>query len=82
MTATVTGITKNASKYGGHFYYMFFRDKDGVSRRSCLDPKMGNFARWQGFIQRALNGEEFQLTNLLLINNGTMVDADSYPKEV
>ena len=83
MRATVTGISRNPSKYGGHFFYMFFKvetPEGHENMRSCLDPKMGNFKRWEGLVKRAEEGEVFVLDNLN--KKGNMVDADSHPKEI
>ena len=80
MRYQVTGISKNPSKYTGSFYYMFFKDEQGKSIRTCLDPKMRNFKRWQTFIERVEKKEEFSLDNLKL--KGNMIDADSQPKLV
>jgi len=78
MRTTVTGIKKNISKYGGHFYYIFFKNEEGISLRSCLDPKMGNFSRWEKIIEKAVAGEVFEVDNL--IQKGNIIDADSFPK--
>ena len=76
MKATLLKTQETTSKFGGKFYYAFFKDALGKSYRSCLYPNYGNFARWRSFIGKQgiiLDG---------LIAKGTMVDADSYPVEV
>lgn len=72
MKAMLLWTVEHPSKYGGHFYYAFF---NGKSYRSCLDPKMGNFARWLRFIGK----ENVQLDGLVLRRG--VIDADSHPKE-
>ena len=46
MKAKIIGFEKRDSKYGGHFFYIFFKDEDGKSYRTCADPKCRNFNRW------------------------------------
>ena len=76
MKATLLRTERHPSKYGGVFYYAFFKGEDGKSYRSCLSPTCGNFNRWSGLIGR----ENITVENLVF--KGNMVDADSYPKEV
>lgn len=72
MRAEITGIEKRTSKYGGFFYYVFFRG-DGKSFRSCLDPKCQNFGRWEKLLKvgNVIEGLELKGPGL--------VDADSKP---
>jgi hypothetical protein len=76
MRAILLKTQEGTSKFGGKFYYAFFKSESGKSYRSCLYPNFGNFKRWAGFIGR----KEVVLDNL--IEKGNMVDADSFPKEV
>lgn len=76
MIATLIRTQEMPSKFGGKFYYAFFRGDDGRSYRSCLTPSCHNFNRWRPFI-----GKEFiKLDNLIL--KGGMIDADSTPTEI
>jgi hypothetical protein len=76
MKALLLKTTENPSKYGGKFYYAFFKSADGRSFRSCLDPKMANFRRWLRFIGK----ENIELDGL--VAKGSLIDADSHPVEV
>ncbi len=76
MRATLLKTQEGTSKYGGKFYYAFFKSESGKSYRSCLYPNCGNFKRWAGFIGR----KEVILDNLVEKEN--IIDADSFPKEV
>jgi len=74
MKAMLLKTEKRTSKFGGNFYYLFFKGEDGKSYRSCLYPNYGNFRRWQDIIGKeniALDG---------LIAKGKMIDADSFPR--
>lgn len=74
MIATITKIQKKSSRYGGHFFYVFFRSIDGKkSYYSCLYPKMRNFARWKLVMDIGTT-----LTNLKLVKGKPkLIDADS-----
>ena len=74
MQALLIKTQEVPSKFGGTFYYAFFKNKKG-SFRSCLYPAYRNFSNWKPFIGR----ENITLTGLKTI--GKMVDADSRPKE-
>lgn len=76
MKAILQKTTKQPSKYGGDFFYAFFKLENGESARSCLSPKCKNFARWKSFIGK----ENIVLDGLTI--KGNLVDADSFPKEV
>jgi hypothetical protein len=76
MKATLLKTKEHISKFGGKFYYAFFKGEDGKSYRSCLYPNYGNFPRWLPFI-----GKEGILLDGLN-PKGSMIDADSFPKQV
>jgi hypothetical protein len=76
MKATLLKTQKTTSKFGGDFFYAFFKGEDGKSYRSCLYPKYGNFSRWSGLIGK----ENVVLDGLNL--KGRMIDADSFPRVV
>jgi len=78
MQARIMKVEEKRSKYAGMFYYVFFKDTEtGKSIRSCIDPKMGNFRRWEPLLHPGM-----VLGNLRTINrNGaTIIDADSLPE--
>ena len=76
MIATLLKTVEKKSKFGGTFFYAFFKTSEGKSCRACLYPNFGNFKRWQPFINR----EKVVLNGLAI--KGNLVDADSFPKEI
>lgn len=71
MIATIIKIDKKASKYGGDFYYVYFKSDECKSYYTCLYPKMRNFSRWKTVMKV---GNTF--TNLK-VKEKTLIDADS-----
>ena len=79
MKATLLKTEKRLSRYGGYFYYSFFKGKNGKSYYSCLYPKMRNFEQWRPFIMRV----NVELDGLKLVKGkNRLVDADSPVKEI
>lgn len=73
MICTIIKIQKRKSRYGGHFYYAFFKDDKGKSFYTCLYPKMRNFARWNKILKVGVT-----LAGLHTVKNKTkLIDADS-----
>lgn len=73
MIATLIKLQKKRSRYGGYFYYAFFKGEDGKSYYTCLYPKMRNFKRWNKVLDI---GKVF--TNLKLVKGKEkLIDADS-----
>ena len=80
--ATITGISERPSKFGGIFYYIYFKDtENGKSYRTCVYPNFRNFKHWKNIISRWSNKTLITLDNLI-VRNGGMVDADSIPTMV
>ena len=79
MKYTTTGFELKASRFGGDFYYLFFKRQDGKSFRTCLDPKMRNFKRWEPVLKLVKEGKEVILYSLNEKKND-MIDADSFFK--
>ena len=79
MEARIMKVDEKRSRYGGNFYYVFFKDlSTGKSMRTCIDPKMGNYRRWHGFLEPGI-----VLGNLRTIirrNGSELIDADSLPE--
>jgi len=46
MTAKIIKIQKKSSKYGGHFFFVCFKDLEDNSYISYIYPKMRNYKRW------------------------------------
>ena len=76
MIAKIVKIEKKSSRYGGHFFYAFFKTKEEKSYYTCLYPKMRNFKKWQPFMKKGktLKGLE--------ILKGRLINADSKIEEV
>jgi len=78
MTAKIIKIQKKSSRYGGHFFYAFFKGLDGKSYYTCLYPKMRNFSRWKKVLDVGIT-----LTGLKkVIGKDNLLDADSRFKVV
>lgn len=76
MKATLLKVSEMPSKFGGKCYLACFKCEDGKSRRSWWYPSYSNFNRWKSFISR----ENVELDGLN--TKGTLIDADSYPREI
>lgn len=74
MKAQLLRTSEQQSRYGGRFYYFFFKGEDGKSYRSCMYPNMGNFKRWKPYVGKT----DVWLDNLVL--KGNLIDADSHPR--
>lgn len=72
MIAKLIKIKRKPSKYGGYFYYAFFKEKNtDKSYYTCLYPKMRNFTRWKKVMR-----EGVVLKGLKILKN-RLIDADS-----
>ncbi len=80
MIYKVQKITKAPSKYGGHFFYVFFKGSDGDSYKTCLDPKMRNYKNWLELITVFNASITAVHVSGLKIKKGNLIDADSKPK--
>ena len=73
MIYTMIKIQKKSSRYGGHFFYAFFKGDDGNSYYTCLYPKMRNWSRWKKVLKVGA-----MFTNLKKVKgNPKLIDADS-----
>ena len=73
MIATIIKIQKRKSRYGGYFYYAFFKDDKGKSFYTCLYPKMRNFSRWNKILKVGVT-----LAGLHTVKGkAKLIDADS-----
>ena len=73
MTAELVKIEKKPSRYGGHFFYAFFKGIDGKPYYTCLFPKMRNYRRWQKVMKIGLVFSDLRLVK----GKGNLIDADS-----
>ena len=75
MRVVITKVKKERSKYGDIFYYVFFKDREGNSYKSCIYPKMRNYTNWIGKLKAGL-----MLDNInVKMSNKKLIDADSKP---
>lgn len=78
MTATIIKLEKKRSKYGGFFWYVFFKSLMGKSYYTCVYEKMRNYSRWKRVLDIGIT-----LTGLKLSNKKpNLIDADSRFKKV
>lgn len=74
----VTGLKEQKSKYGGEFYYVYFKEYDtGNSYRTCLTPSCRNYKNWISLINN-YNDKVVEVENVRA--EGKLIDADSLPK--
>ena len=69
MKLQITSFKNTPSKYGGFFYYVFFKDEAGKNYKSCIYPNCRNFNKWRSVLKRGAI-----LNNLI---SAGLVDADS-----
>ena len=78
MKAKVTGIIKdNPSKHGNKFAYIFFKDEEGNSYKTCIYENCHNKDNWKYILDNP--DKEIWLYNLIVKEKG-LIDADSLPK--
>ena len=73
MTAEIIKIQKKKSRYGGYFYYVFFKSLTGKSYYSCVYERMRNFARWKKILDVGVVLSGLRLSN----TKPNLIDADS-----
>lgn len=74
----MTGCKERESKYGGTFYYVYFKDYEtGVSYKTCVSPNYRNFKNWRSAIE-SFKDKVVEVENVRA--NGNLIDADSLPK--
>ena len=73
-----TGIKERESKYGGRFYYVYFKEyESGKSYKTCLSPNYRNYKNWRSLIE-SFKDKVVEVENARA--NGNLIDADSTPK--
>ena len=81
IKAKIIKIEEKTSRCGGIFYYVFFKNTEGKSFRTCIFPRCGNYKRWQPIIEKFFkNDGELWLDGLVLKGKG-LIDADSWFRE-
>lgn len=72
MKCQILKITKQPSKYGGEFYYVFMKSiEDGSDYKTCIYPKCRNYQRWKPYLHEGI------ILDNLRIKYGNLIDADS-----
>lgn len=73
----VTGVKEMNSKYGGKFYYVYFKEYEtGKSYRTCLTPGFRNYKNWEKVINN-FDDNVIEVENVRA--NGNLIDADAMP---
>lgn len=74
----MTGCKEQKSKYGGTFYYVYFKDYEtGTSYKTCVSPNYRNYKNWRSAIEN-FKDKVVEVENVRA--NGKLIDADSIPK--
>ena len=74
----VTGLKEMKSRYGGKFYYVYFKEyESGKSYRTCLTPNCRNYKNWSSLVNN-FKDRVVEVENVRA--NGHLIDADSMPK--
>lgn len=74
----VTGLKKMKSKYGGEFYYVYFKEYDtGNSFKTCLTSNCRNYKNWNSLVNN-FKDKIVEVENVRA--EGRLIDADSLPK--
>ena len=73
MILTIMSLKKKPSKYGGIFYYVFFKSQNGESYYSCIFPKMRNYQRWKKVLKEGVTLKDLKLVK----GKKNLIDADS-----
>ena len=86
MKAKAMRASKQPSKYGGFFFYIFFKDTAGGSWRSCIGPAYLNYKKstargnhtWPKVLELLEAKEQVWLDGLVIKNAAErVIDADS-----
>lgn len=81
IQAQLVKVNQHPSKFGGVFYYLFFKDlSTGNNYKSCVSPSYRNWSNWQKIVENFSEDKPLYLENLLLKNG--LIDADSKPRIV
>ena len=80
MKAVLNKISRHPSKFGGDFYYLFFKTEKGESCKSCVGPAYRNWSNWAEIVKNFDEAHPILLENLIYRNG--LIDADSKPQKV
>ncbi len=73
MILTIMEIKKKPSRYGGHFFYVYFKSQKGKDYYSCIFPKLRNYQRWKKVLRVGVTLKELRL----VVGKTKLIDADS-----
>lgn len=79
MIAKMIKLSENPSKYGGSFYYAFFKDQENNSYKSCIATNCRNYKNWKEIISNFDESTGCWVDGLVTKGPG-LVDADSNPR--
>ena len=73
MILTIMSLKKKPSRYGGSFWYVFFKSQKGESYYSCIYEKCRNYARWKKVLREGVTLKDLRLVK----GKKRLIDADS-----
>ena len=74
----IMNIEKQPSKYGGYFYYIYFKSEEtGKSYKTCVAENYRNYKNWKSIIETFDRSKRTLIENVRINNN--LIDADSKP---
>lgn len=76
MIAELTSSKIVDSRYGGRVFLLTFRDEDGTSYQTWVDPANRNFANWEEVVKMEAGTKLDNLT----VKKGRLINADCRPK--
>lgn len=84
MKLKIMKIVKKPSKFGGDFYYIYFKDtaEGGKSYKTCVSSTFRNFGHWRSIVERFKpDGDcDYFVNNARLKGSkGNTIDADNAP---
>ena len=81
MTLKILKIERQPSKYGGYFYYIYFKSvEEEKSYKTCVAESYRNFKNWRSIIETFDSSKKTIIDNVRI--TGNLVDADSKPNIV
>lgn len=84
MKAKIIKISKEySSKHGGKFRYLFFKDANGKTAKTCIYANCRNKNRWTRILHDVKKGKEVWVKGLVWKNKAAhLIDADSMVERI
>lgn len=74
----VISVSEHPSKYGGIFYYIFFKDmKNNKSYKTCVSPNYSNYKNWKYIVDNFGKKKHMFVDNVIVREN--IIDYYSLP---